>query len=450
MPKFKQLDKASDKEEKATRYGRGSVTTQEYESLELLSTALDNQVDLTLGQKGDLQRFIISSLGNMQLNKRLNQSEERIYDDLEIGGEAVRLAKNLSYNLRNQEMLEKAIEKARILSSKSTDEIIKPEEKLTLAEYGCLRDAASLQETFVQLNNKGILATSQELIKTAQKINEAADFVSQMDERFNAKFKMPPGTVIFNHEEKIQTVSSGFTKMLARLAETISSKFNPKVIDINKGVTTAAEEQPKLSQPHIKQSKGENFSLHDYLYCDTYAINLEKLISPEKMKAIVHIYSKTGDNKEEALQKINEMYQRIERDIHDSNARLPVIKDPIQMIKPSLFKQAANKVRQFFGGKTSWENQIDRKEARMISSQFVARTTFETLRILNKDISNEIRNKYDARAGMDTIKIPFSEKDLSKLNSPQKLLSALRPCLKRVSASAGVEDFIHIRQPGKK
>lgn len=250
-------------------------------------------------QKAFVQQFILTALGNTELNKAITTVNAKSLNGTGISGDDTWELRNFTYKTRHVEQFERIAGKLReVNQALQLEQPIPPEKRLTLREYGLIADMAKSFSVLDKLNSAGILEGNERLMSLYENAKIAKTFVTKLEKEYKASMEVEPGTIAFDNTRKKSDVKGMTMSFYDSLVDKTVTKYThaskiyvgasapPASAAASSAATPAAlADEVKIS--HINPGyESLSFPMNEFLYADTYRIDLTKLISPQDQKIL--------------------------------------------------------------------------------------------------------------------------------------------------------------------
>lgn len=413
---------------------------------------------IPLENRENINALILALVQNQDLAARLNpdvfSNIGGPFGGISIDAGFIRKLQNISFGTRHLHQLEPQMERINNTFNKyhNKNNPILEKEKISLKDYGILYDLAQSHSIIHGLKNKGLLDGEEQLEKLHQQSAFAYKMIKEMDQSFNADFKMPTGTIFFHQTKKYIRELTLFQRLM--------NFFVTKFFHLSHGKTGQAEVAHLVRSERTvhggkQHYKNDKISLLHFLYSDVYKIKLENLMS-NKVKELCKKH--LGP---EWLGLIEEYYEDIEHEIHNYNRKngyyLVLDHGFIRYFRLALsWLQGGHKnlfskdhkntdVRDDVLGRGKWRHEGKRAPSNMICSEFVGKTTIASIQELNDHLRKELSAKGVQKIPRTLIKNPLSKKEKLYLLTPERMLDALieRGAVERVSPPESIRQLVN-------
>lgn len=310
--------------------GKGSatrLTPQDVKNLRLLSKMmkwgrLDYQDKLSLvsdKEKKDLEKFLFSALNNKDLNDRIFALEKKNIP-LGIDNEAVEFIKNFSYKSKHHTQFVRITKKAEnVVDHLDRLNELPDNKKLSLRDYGVLKQAADLADSFEGLEKAGLLREGSYLKLLGNYTTQAKEAIEEINERTQIEMNdletYKSGDIAAWHSFKWQ-------EFLVKKPTREVELMRQWITDIGHGsfiYRSKPDEDgvSKTMQSHIYGTyENETLDSQQIAFSEVWRLDLSKLTdsSSPVYKLLEKVYASKGLNAKEEIQK---MYEEATREIHE-------------------------------------------------------------------------------------------------------------------------------------
>ncbi|NQY42685.1 MAG: hypothetical protein HRT87_05005 [Legionellales bacterium] len=403
-------------------------------------------------QKDFLNEFVTNALGNMDLNKKLQDfmSNKQLMlelfqkDDIHKygGGFAQSMYKLSAFTFKTRHHAKyKDIAKQFISNiNNQTKKIFKSfrRKKITLAQFGILSDIDKVRNILPQ-DIYGKNAQLKSIFEKAEKIHPT---MSSLSSSF--------ANNLANSHSVIATINMGKHAELRGKKLSFMQKLRKWITkhDHTSLVYRKYDGGP-LTQSHLNYKvQSDNFDYGQYLYSDMYKLKLKNLISPKNR---IELEKRLGQDWEKL---ICEKYKRIERRLHDSAVTsFDRIKVPSATgfklrgilskfkFKTYLWRNDFEKIRaDMFDNHTYSVLSGNVEHAEMLCSAFAARTIIATIMQLNKELGSPEEKKDRL------IKVPFGINEHLHTLTPDRMIKQLKKynAIEKIEHNSNLKHFIKI------
>ena len=398
----------------------------------------------TEAEKFVVQYFLKSAQGDMALNKQLREIGSQSLRDTGLSSIAIGNAIQYSFKTRRVETFEEPFERLtknynRIINGMELDN----EHKISLSEYSNVYDIARVRPTMESYERLGFLDGDQELTTLFSKMKKSEEIMKKMESDYRESYTDEPGRIVFDNTKNKSSV----------LGKSLSFFENL----IRKVITSHGHASKLYSRPdgtealsHINPGPvDDEFKMRDYLYADTYQIQIDKLISKEQQTLLEKAF---GENWK---QEVNTMFKQVERDIHDgtiqnfsglsASAETEQYKSGLASLLPFGLGHKQFKENDFKDiHKKVMEGHYKKNRTEMLCSEFVAHTTIAGLVELNKRLDTKLKEKdLPVPIGKDIVKIPIGKHENLHKMHPDRLLKVLKKanCIQKAAPNKGVAKY---------
>ncbi len=420
---------------------------------ELLSNGLTKKQELVLRlfsrinspisgeQLAILREFVESAVGNSKLNKALNAIMQLNKSDLPPGfWEAAEFFYDFSYNTMNNKIFLDSLPKL-IRNEKNTQagKDIDDNDKVTLREYAILTRYSKTKDSFEKLDRLGIVEGSNILKDIKQKVSECAPIIKEVTNNILGEITYESGDILMANITREEEFRGGLDRG-KRLSQLITEHAH---------TTKLVKDDKKPYISHVMYSgeiaETELLRVNQYLYSDVYNIKIEKLFSEEVKEKLEGHYGP------QYVILVNEMYRKIEYDLHNNASKqFPNIIFPQEKFD-GLLAQAkaglASLIPPFGHRKINSESleEFHRKmqsnmgeKVEMICSEFAARTTALAFIKLNEQLQKDLDTTENV------IDIPFDARERFSKIHPDRLLKILmdKGCIEKAPRTKTETQFI--------
>ncbi len=468
-----ELDQVIDSKKYGNQKSKYGLTKKELLSLQLmraLSADVDKQgsladlINTNEKYKEYLNNFLIDSMGDMKLNKKLRAItkdgnlkdtifEEEQYNILKSATFLMkftfktRRAKN--YNKIADKLLlnlKKAGYQKQNLPIGAVLKKYPKKNKITLKEYGILSDIDGLSLPIPEKLYKDNI----ELKKIFGKAKQIKPVLSYMKANFQSKKFTGHGLIAMINDKKRNVVQGKTMSFFDKVRYCVSSKFHASLL-------YRKTPKGKLTETHLCDDGFEqnDYDFKTYMYSDLYRIDLTKLIGKKDRPKLIKAY---GPNWEK---KISEMYLAIQREIHDGaldNEKFNrvVLADVVKRGVNSIFsstklrKTNFEQIRENMLGNFYNTESGESGEVEMICSEFAARCIIAGLAELDRKLKTDLHDnhkKIDINQNKELIKMPIGRHEDIQHITPERLINILKrkKCLSKIFISEEISSVIKNR-----
>lgn len=407
----------------------------------------DAKTALTPDEIKDIQDLLVDSIGNVEFNKKLSILAP--YSGRDTGlSIAAMLLKDFTYRTRNWDKISSDIDNiyTNFQDVAFEGNYLNERNKISLKKYGILYDLGNLNATMEKLNNMDLIRENKTLETLSEHAAHAAEICSHLDQTFNAKFKLPTGSVVFDDTYKKSEIYGKSMNSFENIIAMAITKYG----HASKGISTVKNKISHINPTYLE----ENFSLRNYLYSDIYQIKLDKLIEKENQELL------RQELGEQWLIQLELMYSNIERDIHDGAELLHGDiaaeggKVRFAMIGTSyLHGGHQNKfithhtnaaIRDQIYGKGKWAEVEKKAPRKLVCSEFVGMTVIAAIEELNTVVKQQLQEKGVENIPDTIIISPISEYEKLYLLTPQRLFAAMdeRDALEKVETPREISKLV--------
>ena len=409
--------------------------------------------ELSLTEKNNIETFLLKSIGDMALNKKLLLLEALKPQDTKIGLRTIELLKSFTFKSRRWPDTRPQMETLYENFNAAFRENITLAEpgKMTLSQYGALADLSSVANIFKNFNLGDL--KNPDLIELEQASIQAKEIVDALKDNFSTAFKMPEvGTLLFKDPVAKADLHG---KTLGIFDKIVSGPGTHAAI----GIPT--DTGPIISHTDAEYRR-DSFGLSEFLYNDIYRIKLDALIAPEVQ---TYLRENLGEH---WLRDIEKEYGSIQRELHDAKRRGNIdilmsrysaeMRDKYgnmryllmglspfsaQHINPLMRDHTDVSIRDRMFARTNFQRE-DTDNIRIICSEFVGYCTIATIKELNDRTIAALKEKGCNEIPSTLIETPISENEVLFLLSPRRLLDVLqeRGALERVVAPKNIANVV--------
>jgi hypothetical protein len=399
------------------------LTAKDEQALKWLEDAL-NDKPLSENKKDFLQKYIDSSLGNMQLNKVLGVLIEK----RNLNGINEATVKKLHYFTFKTKYVDEFLIAAKKLKKNckriNNNNELSDNHKITLREYGIINNFTNIQYTLEKMNNLGLLDNNPKLLNLLKAATQAEKDIEQVNNIIKSEQNLESGDLVFYDGKKHNEYFL--------IKPSLRSKITDHFITNTHAAKIAKEEAESIRKFDLSHVMYEGHSKDELitsqiLFSSIYKVHIDRLIPKEMQLKLKEYYDKEGKNWKE---EVNKLYREIEGQLHkdtkdqyskvtyNSNRKGIILSEILpkghKKSKDQDFSKAYNKIL---------DGYYNEKEKKMICSEFAARTTVAAIAGIDMKLK-DVLGITDKNTHV--VEMPFDKKEkLSKVH-PDRLVKILQ------------------------
>jgi hypothetical protein len=422
------------------------LTERETQALKCMTRAIMGR---SLGpfQLKFVQDFIKYSMGNMDLNKRLDQIKNR--PDF-IDSNLIYNMYSFTYNTVTLDRFIALIPKFRKLWNRIENNMeLTSDYQLTMSEYGIINKVLKIEQFLSELESFGLLTHNKDLIALRDQIIKGKAIAEKISTNIKQETDFKSGDLILYDDSRsfkvLNKIQGLFTKILL-----LFTKYG------HAGKVSKSDNESNTMISHVDPKfKVEDFKPITYLYSDIYRVNVKKLISPEMSNRLKQKYEKDG---KDWSQEVDILYQNIEKNAQEtikvnfSNKKNFIdlerfLRAGLADIMPRGHK--SHKDRNFYEVADKVLNGFDQNNVtKMLCSEFIAKTTIAALVTLDRALKKELRID---DPNIHVVEMPFDKREKLKRISPDRLVKILheKGCLEKVERTPTEKKIFKLSELGK-